>query len=366
MLRNTIGVALGLAVLCGMSGITTAGPLDKSQVSADAKWVVHTDVEGFLASKTGGAFTDLLKKQGADKGIAAFAVMFGFDPLKDVKGITLYGAEFKDTAGVALLDVNFDREKILTLLKANQSFKEDKCNDHAFYSWVDNPKEGESADKPGPTKYGCFFGKTGAVITQDLDMLKKALDVLDSKADTLAKKGAALSVEPSKGAFVVAAGAGIGEALASAKTTDKAGAAVISQLTAAAFELGEAKDKVYCTLSLTGKTEAVATDLWKIVDGLLALVDLFKPAIDAGDAKGQQVPKELVAMVKDITVAAEGKTVTVKMDTSVDNVIGLLKYAAEHPKGVVGPKVEVKVETKIEGKADEDSEKPSEKDSRKR
>ena len=49
--KQTVLIAACLGLL--LCSPLLAGPLDKEQVSARAKWVLHADVEAFLASKTG-------------------------------------------------------------------------------------------------------------------------------------------------------------------------------------------------------------------------------------------------------------------------------------------------------------------------
>ena len=52
-----------LAMVC-LAGVALAGPLDKQQVPAGAKWLLHGDVETLMASKLGQKIQEEAAKPG--------------------------------------------------------------------------------------------------------------------------------------------------------------------------------------------------------------------------------------------------------------------------------------------------------------
>ena len=90
----TAGAALMLA--CPLS----AGPLQESQISAKAKWFVHADVKGFLASETGAFVLKELKKKGLEDVLFNVNEVFGLDLTKDLHSLTVYGTTFGKEATI--------------------------------------------------------------------------------------------------------------------------------------------------------------------------------------------------------------------------------------------------------------------------
>ena len=179
---------LSLFAVLSVSVSAWAGPLQKEAVSADAKWVVHLDVEGLIASDVGQAVLALArdKDPGLDTKIAAIAEKIGADPLKDLKGITLYGTAFDGKDGVAVIRASVNQEKLLGLLAANESHKEITVGERKAHQWVEK-KRGPGDDG---VRVGAFFGDDTVVIARSVEALTKALDVLDGKQSSLAADSA--------------------------------------------------------------------------------------------------------------------------------------------------------------------------------
>jgi len=138
-------IALLVLPLLVVSAPLSAGPLDKGQVPADAKWVLHADLEGFLASKVGSAVLEEARKQGLDVALGAVQAMFGFDPTKDLMSEALFGAGFKESQAVVLIHAKVDHEKILAITKANPGFGESNYGEHVVYRWREKAKGSDDA-----------------------------------------------------------------------------------------------------------------------------------------------------------------------------------------------------------------------------
>ena len=97
-----------LFTLLGLTLALTAGQaakVDKINISKDAKFVVHLDLDAFRASKIG---TTMLKKmrqdfslpEGSEK-LDALVEIIGFDPLTAIQSATLSGNGRRITASLS-------------------------------------------------------------------------------------------------------------------------------------------------------------------------------------------------------------------------------------------------------------------------
>ena len=113
-----------------------AEKLNSKQIPASAQWVIHMDFDGFKTSELGKfAMKQMDEHAGA---IDALSAMLKFDPRMDLADVTAFGhvdAEQPDENGVALIRGKFDQEHLLTLLKANKTFKTEKSGKHKLHSW---------------------------------------------------------------------------------------------------------------------------------------------------------------------------------------------------------------------------------------
>ena len=317
--RQTVLIAACLGLL--LCSPLLANPLDKEQVSARAKWVLHADVQTFLASKTGGFILNEFKKSGLDKWMVVVKNAVGIDPSKDLEGVTVYGVDFEKDNGIVLVRATMEQDKLLALLKTNETYRESKYGDHVIHQWTEKAK----GDKPGEMRFGCFHQADLAVVAPRLAMLKLALDVLDKKADSLTKVGESkLLPAPAKGIFLTAAVVGLPQA---AKQDPKA--AVLALISSARFQVGESEDKVFVRLAVTTKTPRIATDLRKMAEGFLAFLDIAKQIEENGKPV---LPSEMAAVLKGVSVTVNDRTVEANVRSGTSDVISLLQWMIKHKK----------------------------------
>lgn len=342
-MRRTGMIALSAVLAMSFTCPAWAGGLTKEQVPAGAKWVLHLDAEGLLASETGGAILAELKKQNIENVMAVVKNLVGLDPLKDIKSVTLYGTNFEPDDGVAIINAKMDKEKLLTLLKANPTFKESKYGEHAVYEWVDQPKDEGKTEKAAQLeqhalkketkKFGAFQGDNLAVMAQDLTMLQKALDLLDGKGDSLAKEKDAPAA--SKGSFFFAFARDLAEAAKKDKKNQ-----ILKHVSGANLNVGERDGKLFAQLAVNCKDDRTYSDLKRMAEGLQGLADLaFMNAQEADAAASQpSLPPGLGDLLMGVLVVsdAEGKTILVKTEMPIKSVKALIEYGAKQQKAAKG------------------------------
>jgi len=324
--RSVLVLAIVASAAMVFASPLLAGPLRKEQVSAKAKWLVHADVKAFLASKTGSFVLEELKKKGLELMLDNIREAFAFDVTKDLKSLTVYGSTFEKHAAIILLHATMDRDRLTEVLKGNETYRELKYAGHTVHQWTDNPQ----SPSPGPTRFGVFHADDLAVVTEDVRLLQQALDVLDKKADSLAARRAAKSPASESGkpflTAYVAELPPIGEG--------KPEGVILGKLASGHLAAGESKERLRVHVTLTAKTARTATNLRKIAEGFLALIDLASPEQAGGTPAASKdravigdmvVPAEVIAVLKDITVTAKGRTVRVDADVSVASATALLR-----------------------------------------
>jgi len=172
-MRKLIVMSVG-AVL--VSGIAYGGAINKAEVGSSAKWVVHLDVDRFLNSKIGKLVADETANEDLKKGLDALRATIHFDPLKDIKSVTLYGDNFLPDSGIAVVKGSPSAEalnafeKLIVLSKTHEQVS---YGSHAIHKWVDCKKQKPSAL--------CFYAPGVTVLGGNVDKLKEAMDVLDGK-----------------------------------------------------------------------------------------------------------------------------------------------------------------------------------------
>jgi hypothetical protein len=303
-----------------------ADPFQKEQVSAKAKWFVHADVKAFLASKTGAfVLEELKRKKGLKAVLDNIQEVFALDVTKDLKSVTVYGSRFGDHAAIVLIRAAMDRDRMTEILSSNPTYRELKYAGHTLHQWTDNP----DSDRPGPTKFGVFHGDDLAIMAEDLPLIQEAVDVLDKKAGSLGTRAARSLPPAAKDTFLTAFVTElppIGEG--------KPEGVILRKIASGSLEAGESKGRLRAQVALMAKTAKTAGDLRKVAEGVLALVDLAlpeqagttaAPAADQVVFQGKAIPAELIAVLKGVTVSAQGRTVKVAAEVPVDSAIALLR-----------------------------------------
>jgi len=296
---------LALVLLAGLflAGPLWAGSFRTNDISATAKWTAHLDVDQIVNSQLGRmVINEILKEEGLNEKRAAFKSMFGFDPLEDVRSITVWGRGFQEKEGVALFKGNFNQEKLLVLVEANGFYAKQAYRTYEIHEWEDN----------GKTQYGTFYGGDMVIIGNKPGIVELALDVLDAQQPTLGGGGAlkGLDVLPG-GAWFVGSVVDFGEA--AGQNPQAALLKTGQQITIVA---GESSGVVYAEGTLKTKDNESAQQVHQVLQGILAFGMLMR---------------EKVPIVADLAQAAQlnvnGPVVKIRGEMASEQLFNLLKKA---------------------------------------
>lgn len=297
-----------LLVVCALlsTSAAIAGGLNKNIVSGDANWVAHVNVEGFNNTEIGRIIRRQLDEAGELQKLEVFKADFSFNPLDDIRNITIYGTGKEKENAVAVIQANFDKDTLLKLLGQNATHNGVKYGKYQIESWIDDKHEGNEAER----QYGSFHGKDTVVIGSALDAVKKSLDVLDGKAkNARQKKVFRLLKKAPKGAVVVAAANGLGKM---AEQWDRT--IMLKNTNQSCLFIGENEGAFYIDLKLDATSSKTATELTQMIQGVIALLNLA----------GNDQP-EIAKLAAAIKLTTKKKLVQVHFEKDIENIASFLK-----------------------------------------
>jgi hypothetical protein len=271
-----------------------ANPFNMANVSADANWVVHADFDQFRSTEFGKLFRARLDELGISEKLDNFAKVFSFNPLNDVRDVTIYGQDKDEHKTAILINGKFDQERLLALLRLNPEYGEEAYGSITLRKWQDEKHQGKMM-------YGCFYTDNLVIISSGEDTVKRAIDVLSGKAvhaDAATFNQAALSDNT---AFIKIASRSF-EGLAK---TDKEQSFITKQIQSLSLAAGEAGGQFYVNGTLQAKSVEAAGGINKMIEGLVTLAAL-----------GGEENAELSEIAKKIQVACENSTVRARLSDS--------------------------------------------------
>lgn len=177
---------LPLLVVPFLSVNLQAGGLVAAQVDARARWVAHIDLEALHASQLYQAILEADEGQGIQAALNQLVETEGVDLFRDVRGATLYGSDADDENAVALLATSTTAEAVIARWEEKIKAQPIDIGGRACRMWSDGDESGYAFLRATPTSTDRLL-----VMSKSKDALAQALDVLDGKLTSLAKKPSA-------------------------------------------------------------------------------------------------------------------------------------------------------------------------------
>jgi hypothetical protein len=292
--------AVSVAVVLGFAAtVAKAEPLDFKEVSAQAKWVAHIDVDAMRAStvveKAYYKVTETF--QDAEKHIEAAGGRLGLDVRKDLFGLTLYGSKIGKPEGVLIVHANVDQKSVLEKAEKAPDHQVAKYGSYEVHSWTDKIRNHQHSMS------GAFYKPSVIVFAPTVDLVKAALDVLDGKSPSLAGTDSPLAAKIPEGTTVVARAIGLSEVKLPWKSP------LVTQCDTFNLVMGERQGESFAEAKLATKSAETAEQIKTIVEGARAMAEL---------QHGND--PESLKMVKRLKVRLAGKTVSVDFRAPADEV----------------------------------------------
>jgi hypothetical protein len=295
---------LAVAMLASAAIPLAAAPLDLAAVPADAKWLMHVDMDAARDSVVvQRAWERMLKMHPHAGGMMDMVTrMAGMDPRKDLRDATAYGRDTDKRNGVMIVRAKANREFLTRMVEKAADHKTMKHGDYTLHAWTH--KRGRHS---GPV-VGAFHKDDVMVFARTEAAVTAALDVLDGRQAAVTGD-APLAGRVRPGSIVVAR--------ATAVDPDTK-CPVLKQGKGFRVAMGEHEGKSFYRARLEMASPAAADDVVDVVKGFTALASLRW----GGEA-------DAMRLVDGVKTVVAGDTCTISWDAGAEEVWKVVERAAE-------------------------------------
>ena len=292
------------AMLVSAATRISAAPLDLAAVPADAKWLMHFDMDAARDSVVvQRAWERMLKMHPHAGGMMDMVSrMAGMDPRKDLRDATAYGLDTDKRNGVMIVRAKANREFLTRMVEKAADHKTMKHGEHTLHAWTH--KRGRHS---GPV-VGAFHKDDVMVFARTEAGVTRALDVLDGRQAAVTGDGP-LAGRVRPGSIVVAR--------ASAVDPDTK-CPVLKQGEGFRVALGEHEGKSFYRARLEMASPTAADAAEDVVAGFTALGRLRW----GGEA-------DAMKLVEGVKTVVEGDTCTISWDADAEGVWKVVERAAD-------------------------------------
>ncbi len=263
-------LCIAAIVICATAA-SQAAPPNPKLVPADAKWAVHLDVEALLdASLVQKGIDRWMEEENGEFALNHVKRMFGIDLREDVKAITLYNTGYQEHEAVLLVNAKFDREILTEIAHTLPDHETEEVRSVEVHTWTDK-------DHGDRTVAGAFASDDLLVIASSVKLMEQALAVIEGDEENLEGEKSSLTRELPPGTILAV---GVVD-LTSADIPDNE--KMPEGLDEIALAVGESEEKTFIAGRIAAKSDATATNIKEIIEGVRAVV-LLIPEVD-DDAK---------------------------------------------------------------------------------
>jgi hypothetical protein len=295
-MKKTVLLAVALIVFALFTAVPAyPGPVPASLVPESARWVVHLDMEKFVATGLFGYLEKGGKFEIKSRDLNRWLKM---DLTKDIKGVTVFslGAGDKNTAVV--VEGKFDKAGLIALAESNKDTRKETYGAYTIYS-------GDSDE------HGAFITDNLLVLAEDQVTLQKVLDTAAGKAKDFGGTplSASLKAVPA-GAFlsgVLPDLSGLGKEFGQSKVLDQASGLF--------FMAQEKAGNLILRLQVTAASPESAKNMYDVVQGLIAMGKL---GVDPNSA-----PK-VANILEGLQIKQDGKVLRIDLERPSQEIVDLI------------------------------------------
>lgn len=289
---------------CGVMSLpAAAGPLRLQHIGADAKWVVHLDVDALLKSRLGRALEVKAGPQ-LDRGVRELNRQLGVDyDWRRIHGLTLYGSAYgtpEQPKGVLLVDSDLDWKAGFEAALKRQA-EAGRATDGPVQRLREGPVTLFSLDGKG---FAALVSKRFAVVGASREEVEQASKVLRREAPSRRQKAGGLQVPPlGQGSLLLVVAA---QGFASEVPLPPR-ARVLQMTDTLQAMVREVGDQLILQIGLLTKDAEISQQVEQLIQGLKALVAL----------SGEQRP-EVQRLAQGLNVRRQGRRVDVSLALGLD------------------------------------------------
>jgi hypothetical protein len=295
-----------------ISAAVHADPFDPKTIPADAKWVVHIDVDAARHTKSFGAFCDqVLANENVRGKLDQIKDFTGLDIPDDVNDVTLYGKAAGPDAGVVIVHGKLDEKKTVDSLSMADQFESKKYGDYDVYTWLDKDKN--------QIMWGAFHGDSVVIIGHSEEKIDDTLDAMDGKGDSL-KGDSTLAKGRKPQVLIYVAAKDIPQLHGPADKPNP----VTSAIQSAWVSLTEKADVIILSGELQAATSDNAANLRSLLEGVRGML-----GVAASSDNADPVAKAVVAADKSFTTTQTDNVVSVDWPVQLDQFKAIIKAIAD-------------------------------------
>lgn len=295
-MKKTAVIIATLAAVALLGAVPVfPGTIPSSIVPETAKWVVHLDMEKFVATglygylEKDGKFE--IKSRDLDR-------WFKMDVPKDVKSVTVFGLGPGDEQIVFAVAGKFDKAGIIAMVEAEKDHQKTAYGAYTLYS-------------SGGDECGAFINDNLLVFSEGRAVIEKVLDTAGGKAKSFAGTPLSASLkEVPAGAFlsgVLPDLSGLGKEFGQSKVLDKASGLF--------FLAQEKKESLLVRLQVTAESPESAKNMADVVQGLIAMGRL-------GGNQGDMA--KIASLLDGLQVKLDGKVLRLDFERPSKEIADLL------------------------------------------
>ena len=280
-----------------------AAKIDKANISNDAKFVVHLDLDAFRASKIGITLLEKIRKDEGGEKLNALAELIGFDPLSAIHGATMFGNGEEDN-GILVVKHKADNTKLLAFMKLDEYYRKTEHGKHEIHG------AGDRGD--GKRGYVSFVNATTAVLAASRELAAEGIDLVNGKGAAVKQIPTSLvsADKKAKNAFLVAY-ANVED------LKEHIDNETVNQMAKrVAFVMGESDEKFILSISVDALDADAAENMENMVNGLIGFARL-----------NQDENPEVKDILKGLKVTRNEENVSVHFSVGVNKLFELIDPA---------------------------------------
>ena len=303
------------ARMMGMAGVLVvawvalaqAGPVQFKEVSADATWLAHVDVDAMRSSVVvEKLYNACVKGEKLAQCFDKMAEKCGMDPRKDLHDVTLYGRKMACGHGVLIIQADMDKEVLKQKAEKAPNHQTAKHRGHEIHTWT-HKKGGEKKNIAAALHQSDVL-----VLASSVDLLETALDVLDGRKASLKPGKKPLAKKVPKGTMFLARATNIDESQMAKKNP------LCAQLTCLDYAEGEHDKQWSGRLAISAENDEIADRLETALKGFRATCWLHL----------ERAP-QLQQILDEVKIDRDEDTVEVKFQAPVEKVASAMPEACE-------------------------------------
>ena len=302
---------LGALSLPTAPALPIAGELQREHIAADARWVGHFDLQGFLRTRLWQRIVEFDEfQEEAVEGFAEIERELGIDPLKEVFSVTVYGMGDTQEPAVVLVETTSAIDHALERFSKEGDYRRFSQQGLEVHSW-------------GNEGFVHVVSRSNdrrlVVVAHDIDELVAGVRVVEGQAPSMARGGKArVTASPLAGSFAFFAAA---DGIPGIHEIDPA-SQVAHLATGIVLDVGETGGELFARANVQTPDVDAALDLTDVCDGLIALGRLA--------VSSQDLPPEVTSVMRALQVETRGNEVLVEFRYSVDQLLQLIEQLSEY------------------------------------